>query len=179
MSRKTKIVRFRRARQDRASRSSLAFAAIVVLIAAVAFTGPLMWSPTREAVQVIEVADIAEASAVASVPDFECEVAYVNDGDTLRCGDGTRLRLHAIAARETDNSCSPGHPCPTASASFSRSALIDLAGRTITCNRTGTSHDRVTAICWNSAGIEINCAMVRSGAAVHWERFNRQEPICG
>ena len=49
---------------------------------------------------------------------------YVNDGDTLRCQDGRRVRLHAIAARETVGSCSPGHPCPSASASASKAALV-------------------------------------------------------
>lgn len=178
MSRKSNIVRFRRARQVRSRRSRLPFAAIVLLIAAVAFIGTLRWPPPRAAVQVSDAAQIAEASRVRSASEFECDVAYVNDGDTLRCRDGTRVRLHAIAARETDNSCSPGHPCPTASASLSRSSLIDLAGGKITCARTGTSHDRVTAICWNSSGVEINCAMVRSGAAALWDRFNQQEPIC-
>ena len=110
--------------------------------------------------------------------DFSCDVAHVNDGDTLRCDDGTRVRLHAIAARESDGSCSPGHPCPSASAATSQAALERLAGRRINCVQTGTSYRRVTAICDNEQGVEINCAMVRSGAAVIWDRFNRQEPIC-
>lgn len=86
--------------------------------------------------------------------------------------------LHAIAARETDNSCSPGHPCPTVSAATSTVALTRLAGDRITCLRTGQSYERVTAICHNTSGVEINCAMVDSGAAVLWEKFNRQRPIC-
>ncbi|WEK41171.1 MAG: hypothetical protein P0Y50_06075 [Candidatus Brevundimonas colombiensis] len=44
--------------------------------------------------------------------------------------------------------------------------------------QTGTSYSRVTAICDNEHGVEINCAMVRSEAVVIWDRFNRQEPIC-
>jgi len=109
---------------------------------------------------------------------FACEVAYVNDGDTLRCRDGTRVRIHAIAVRETDNSCSLGHPCPTASAAESKAALTRLAGSRITCVQIGTSFERVTAICRNASGVEINCAMVASGAAAVWDRFNRQSPIC-
>lgn len=110
--------------------------------------------------------------------DFSCDVSYVNDGDTLRCQDGRRVRLHAIAARETVGSCSPGHPCPSASASASKAALERLAGRHINCLQIGTSYNRVTAICDNEQGVVINCAMVRSGAAVIWDRFNRQESIC-
>lgn len=122
--------------------------------------------------------------AVADGPNtatsrFSCSVAYVNDGDTLRCEDGTRVRLHAVAARETDETCSPGHPCPAASAVSAKATLERLvAGSTITCSRTGRSYDRVTAICWTPAEVEVNCAMIESGTAVVWERFDRIAPIC-
>lgn len=110
---------------------------------------------------------------------FTCQVSSVTDGDTLRCGDGTRVRLHAIAARERDETCSPVHPCPTASAASATAKLEELAGgQALACRSTGTSYDRVTAICNNASGVEINCAMVRSGTAVVWERFNREAPIC-
>lgn len=61
-------------------------------------------------------------------PGFACQVSSVTDGDTLRCADGTRVRLHAIAARERDETCSPGHPCPTASAASATAKLAELAG---------------------------------------------------
>ena len=141
----------------------------VIAVAAVAFGATLMLPRT---------ADLVSIHADGTDEAFRCEVAYVNDGDTLRCQDGTRVRLHAISARETDGSCSPGHPCPDASASVSRAALTELAGSRITCVRTGTSFERVNAICRNTSDVEINCAMVESGAAAIWERFNRQEPIC-
>jgi endonuclease YncB( thermonuclease family) len=51
-------------------------------------------------------------------------------------------------------------------------------GQTLQCSQTGTSYDRVTAICRNEAKVEINCAMVRSGTAVIWPRFNAEQPIC-
>lgn len=112
-------------------------------------------------------------------PGFACQVSSVTDGDTLRCADGTRVRLHAIAARERDETCSPGHPCPTASGASATAKLAELAGgQTLACRSTGTSYDRVTAICNTASGVEINCAMVRSGTAVVWERFNRTTPIC-
>lgn len=59
---------------------------------------------------------------------FFCQVASVTDGDTLRCADGTRVRLHAVAARESDESCSPGHPCPSASGAAATATLRELAG---------------------------------------------------
>lgn len=141
----------------------------LLLVCAAVFAGAQMFP---------EIGSALSPAPAQSARDFRCQVASITDGDTLRCQDGTRIRLHAIAARETDGSCSPGHPCPSASASVSREALTRLAGREIECDRVGTSYNRVTAICWNSAGVEINCAMVRSGAAALWDRFNRQEPIC-
>jgi len=61
---------------------------------------------------------------------------------------------------------------------MSRAALTELAGRRITCVQTGTSYERVNAICRNASGVEINCAMVERGAALVWDRFNRQRAIC-
>lgn len=145
------------------------FVLLVVVVAIVAFVVTMLW-PRQGGAPV--------ALAAAPAYDFACDVAYVNDGDTLRCNDGTRVRLHAIAAREMDNTCSPGHPCPAASARGSKAALERLAGSRITCIRTGQSYERVTAICHNVTGVEINCAMVESGAAEVWDKFNRQRAIC-
>ncbi|MEO7468507.1 MAG: hypothetical protein ABIV36_15945, partial [Sphingobium limneticum] len=105
--------------------------------------------------------------------DFECQVEKITDGDTLRCADGTRIRLHAVAARESDETCRPGHPCPSASAASATAKLSDLAyGQTLRCERVGSSYNRVTAICRNEDNIEINCAMVQSGTAIIWPRYN-------
>ena len=110
---------------------------------------------------------------------FVCDVAYVTDGDTLRCEDGTRIRLHAVAAREADETCSPGHPCPTASAASATAELRRLASnRRLSCERIGQSYNRITAICWTPTDVEINCAMIRSGTTVVWDRFNRERAIC-
>lgn len=114
-----------------------------------------------------------------NVDQFFCNVASVTDGDTLRCDDGTRVRLHAVAARERDESCSPGHPCPAASGAAATAMLRRLAGgQGLQCTPTGTSYNRVTAICSNEAGVEVNCAMVQSGTAVVWPRYNSEKPIC-
>lgn len=34
-----------------------------------------------------------------------CIVVYVTDGDTLRCTDGTRIRIAGIEAREKSGRC--------------------------------------------------------------------------
>lgn len=173
MKRVPKAVSYRRwpkrRSRESAKRSTANFIAMVAVVAMAAFAGTIMWPRSAE---------LTSAQAGTADYDFACDVEYVNDGDTLLCRDGTRVRLHAIAARETDNSCSPGHPCPTVSAATSTAALTRLAGDRITCLRTGQSYQRVTAICHNTSGVEINCAMVESGAALIWDRFNRQKPIC-
>jgi len=110
---------------------------------------------------------------------FECPVSSITDGDTLRCSGGTRIRLHAVAARESDETCRPGHPCPAASGASATARLTELAaGQTLRCEQTGESYDRVTAICRNEADVEINCAMVESGTTLIWPKYDRQRRIC-
>lgn len=96
-----------------------------------------------------------------------------------RAVDRAPVRLHAVAARERDETCQPGHPCPDASGASATAKLTELAmGQTLPCRQAGTSYDRVTAICRNQARVEVNCAMVRSGTAVIWPRFAAEQPIC-
>lgn len=124
-------------------------------------------------------ATFSSGSGQTAAGDFSCRVASITDGDTLRCWDGTRIRLHAVAARESDETCSPGHPCPNASGAAATAKLSELAsGQTLQCSSTGTSYNRVTAICLNESTIEINCAMVQSGTAMIWPKFNAQRAIC-
>ena len=111
---------------------------------------------------------------------FRCKVTGVHDGDgPIYCAEGMKIRLTAVAARELDGSCSPGHPCPSASAEAATEELKRLAiGQTLACEATGTSYGRVTAWCWRADGREINCAMVRSGKAEYWRKFDPDERLC-
>ena len=169
MRKRARVISYRRGVARRSQQNRGGLVATAAVVAVTAFTGTLFW-PRAETHN-------KTARAVAAY-DFACDVAYVHDGDTLRCSDGTRVRLHAIAARETNNSCSPGHPCPDASHAVSKAALERLAGSRITCVQVGKSYERVTAICQNARGIEINCAMVEGGAAAIWDRYDRQRRIC-
>ena len=173
MKKASKVVPYhrwpKRRSREPAKQPDVKFISTIALVAVAAFAGTMLWPRSAE---------LTSAQAAIPAYDFACDVAYVNDGDTLRCQDGTRVRLHAIAARETNGSCSPGHPCPAASAAMSRAALTELAGSRITCIQTGTSYERITAICRNAFNVEINCAMVERGAALVWDRFNRQRAIC-
>jgi len=173
-----------RPRPSRRPRRQAPFWLTVVGVALVAFLVTLNWPLTERlappAARLWEtVGSRLDQPAEPEAQRFACVVARITDGDTLRCQDGTRIRLHAVAARETDETCSPGHPCPAASAAAATRALQRLAeGQTLSCKPTGRSYDRITALCWTPQGEEINCAMVRSGTTVVWERFNRETPIC-
>jgi len=122
----------------------------------------------------------AQTESLLVDPDrFSCEVSSITDGDTFRCSDGTRVRLHAVAARESDETCSPGHPCPSASAASATRTLTEIVeGKTLSCEKTGTSYNRVTAVCWTPTNREVNCAMIQSGTTVIWDRFNRHRQLC-
>ena len=169
----------RQRRRDRPWTKDLVFILTVALVGLMAFYVTLNWSQVEDPLS----AQTAIAAVPVAIPDratLACAVAYINDGDTLRCRDGTRIRLHAVAAREADETCSTGHPCPAATAASATHELTRLAAaRTIRCQPTGRSYDRVTAICWTPEGVEINCAMIRSGTALVWEKFERQAPLCG
>ncbi len=149
-------------------------AAKVYAVAVVLFIGTFcavfFWSKAER---------LARPSSLPSASSFECQVSSITDGDTLRCSDGTRVRLHAVAARESDETCRPGHPCPSASGAAATAMLRQLAsGQTIQCEQTGTTYNRVAAICRNEADTEINCAMVNSGTALIWPRYNAERAIC-
>jgi len=168
----------RQRRRDRPWTSDLGFILTVALVGLMAFYVTLNWSQVDDPLP----AQTAIAAVPAAIPGratLACAVASINDGDTLRCRDGTRIRLHAVAAREADETCSIGHPCPAATAAAATHELARLAAaRTIRGQPTGRSYDRVTAICWTPEGEEINCAMIRSGTALVWEKFERQAPLC-
>jgi endonuclease YncB( thermonuclease family) len=125
-------------------------------------------------------------AAPAAAGRFVCTATKVHDGDgPIWCaergvdGKPIKVRLTAIAAREIDGTCSPGHPCPRASGAAARDALARLAlGRRLRCEATGVSYGRVTAWCWTPSGVELNCAMVKSGTALRWDKYDRRRRLC-
>ena len=126
--------------------------------------------------------------SVASGETFRCTPTHVYDGDgPIWCAEGPKIRLAGIAAREIDNSCSPGHPCPKATGIQARDALVRLVGTpigtgpkghilvkgpTMTCTSTGNAKgSRTGAWCISPRGGDINCAMVKNGMAARWDKF--------
>ena len=120
------------------------------------------------------------AAKITSGTSFTCTATKVHDGDgPIHCAEGPKVRLQAIAAREIDESCRRGHPCPAASGAAARAALEKLAvGQVLTCEATGDSYNRVTAWCRTAAGIDLSCAMVQGGYALRWERYDPENRLC-
>jgi len=113
-----------------------------------------------------------EFNQMKSNQAFACTVASITDGDTLRCTDGTRVRIAGINAREHDDTCDPGAPCPDASADQGTATLTALAsGQVLSCQANGTTYNRIAAFCRTAAGIDLSCAMLESGTAARWDRY--------
>lgn len=109
---------------------------------------------------------------------FTCTVAYVHDGDTLRCQDGTRVRLQAIDTPEMPGACQQGRKYVEGDPYAAKAALIrTINGRTLRCEKTGMSYNRVTAWC-SAGGVDLSCSMVRSGHAVRLPQYDRQRRLC-
>ncbi|WP_380784837.1 thermonuclease family protein [Sphingomonas sp. R86521] len=116
--------------------------------------------------------------------EFACTVEGVHDGDgPIYCleqdaeGRRIKIRLSGIAAREIDETCRPGQPCPEASAQDARQELLRLTtGRVLQCRREGRSYARTVAQC-SIDGVDLACAMIRSGKALRWERYDRERRL--
>ncbi len=138
----------------------------------------------------------AFAAIVAAGSSFTCTPVRVWDGDgPIWCAEGPKIRLAGIAAREIDGSCKPGHPCPRASGTVARDALVRLVGTATGRSREGhvlvrgkplrcVSHGsgkgaRTAATCLTAGGVDIGCAMVSGGFAVRWAQYERRRKVCG
>lgn len=120
---------------------------------------------------------------------FECTPIAVWDGDgPIWCAEGPRVRLAGVAAREIDNSCRPGHPCPATPGLEARDHLVRLLGGPrgrmttghirvqagmMSCTSDGSAGgNRTAAWCTLADGSDLNCRMVQSVAA-RWPRYWR------
>ena len=118
---------------------------------------------------------------------FTCTAIAVWDGDgPIWCAEGPKVRIAGVAAREIDNSCRPGHPCPTISGIEARDRLVRLFGgargmlptghigvrsTAMSCVSAGSANgDRTAAWCNSPAIGDLSCAVVQSGGAAVWPR---------
>lgn len=121
---------------------------------------------------------------------FTCTPIAVWDGDgPIWCSEGPRIRLSGIAAREMDETCSAGHPCPTITGLKARDKLVRLLGGArgtrstghiivnappLKCMSKGNGvGSRTAAFCQRQDGVDLSCAMVAGGWALRWDRYWR------
>lgn len=127
-------------------------------------------------------------AVIAAGQSFSCTPTAVWDGDgPIWCAEGPKIRLSGIAARETDGICKPNHPCPSASGKTPRDKLVQFLGGprgtlptghvqvkapAMRCLSDGSAGgSRTAAWCVTGSGLDLNCAMVRSGVALRWSRY--------
>jgi endonuclease YncB( thermonuclease family) len=130
------------------------------------------------------------AAALSVGLAFTCTPVRVWDGDgPVWCAEGPRVRLAGVAARETDGTCRPRHPCPPASAAAARDALVRLlggargrspeghvivSGPRLTCRSAGSAGGGRTAAWCRGPGLgDLSCAMVRTRTVARWPRYWR------
>jgi endonuclease YncB( thermonuclease family) len=96
--------------------------------------------------------------------------AYVTDGDTFRCADGTRVRVAGVDANEMNGACH--NVCAAMNAKQARDYAASLImGRTIRCESVGTSYKRIVARCTLPDHRSLSYALIAHGAAVRWDRY--------
>lgn len=119
--------------------------------------------------------------AIAQGVEFTCIASLVWDGDgPIWCDEVARIRLAGISARELDNSCRNGHPCPAATGIAVRDHLVLLLGgglgmatdghvrvrATLHCPSTGSAGgQRTGAWCKTDDGDDLSSRMVKDGFA--------------
>lgn len=125
---------------------------------------------------------------IAAGAMFTCTPIAVWDGDgPIWCSEGPHVRISGIAAREMDDSCRDAQPCPDASATAARDALVGLFGGArgtlptghiqvraapMSCLSTGPAGGtRTAAWCRLPDGRDLSCAMVATGTVLRWQRY--------
>jgi endonuclease YncB( thermonuclease family) len=128
------------------------------------------------------------AKALAAGATFTCTPVAVWDGDgPVWCAEGPKIRLAGVAAREIDNSCKPGHPCPAINGVAARDRLVRLFGGSsgtlqtshvrvrsaaMRCRSNGSAGGhRTAARCYSPVFGDLSCAVVRAGGAARWQRY--------
>lgn len=118
---------------------------------------------------------------------FRCSVLSVYDGDgPIACSEvdldsqPVLIRLRGIEAREIDNTCHQFDLCPDASGLAAKAELTRLAAGRLDCMSFGpTSFGRVSALCRTADGVDLTCAMLKSGMAARWAEYDPERRLVG
>ena len=112
---------------------------------------------------------------------FPCTVVKVMDGDgPVICeeqdqsGRQVQVRLRGIEARDGDGNCRIAQGCPDMNWEEAKAVLIRVAGARMNCVSRDAYRDRVDASCSTLSGVDVNCELVKMGAAVRWPEFDRE-----
>jgi endonuclease YncB( thermonuclease family) len=112
---------------------------------------------------------------------FPCTVLRVMDGDgPVICaeedqeGRQVHVRMRGIEARDGDGGCRLAQGCPEMSWEEGRAVLTRVAGARMDCTSYGGYRDRVDAFCSTPQGVDVNCELVKMGAAVRWPEFDSE-----
>ncbi len=112
---------------------------------------------------------------------FPCTVVKVMDGDgPVICeeqdqlGRQVQVRLRGIEARDGDGNCRIAQGCPQMNWQEARAVLIRIAGARMNCVSHDAYRDRVDSFCSTLSGADVNCELVKMGAAVRWPEFDRE-----
>jgi hypothetical protein len=132
----------------------------------------------------------AVAQVVSAGRTFTCTPTAVWDGDgPILCAEGPKIRIAGVAAREIDDSCRPGQPCPPVTGVEARDRLVSLFGGArgtlphghikvrapaMTCMSDGSAGgSRTAAWCRSPTFGDLSCAVTARGGAVRWSRYWR------
>lgn len=128
----------------------------------------------------IETVDTATGRA------FPCTVLKVMDGDgPIICeekdqeGRQVQVRLRGIEARDGDGDCRIAQACPEMNWQEAKAVLTRIAAARMNCVSYGAYRDRVDAFCSTPEGVDVNCELVKMGAAVRWPEFDSEGRLLG
>ena len=97
--------------------------------------------------------------------------ASIIDGDTLEI-HGQRIRLSAIDAPESGQTCADANGKPWRCGTFAARAMDDLAGgKTLTCDPVDVDrYNRIVAVCY-AGQTDVGAALVRAGLAMAYRKY--------
>jgi len=134
----------------------------VVCAAVIGFFAPDIWSFT---------ASSRSAAVVASrAPETIVGRASVIDGDTLEI-HGTRIRLHAIDAPESGQSCVVAGKATRCGQEAALALAAEIGNKTVSCTPTDRDrYGRTVAIC-HAGERNLNAWMVAEGWAIAYRQY--------
>ncbi len=86
------------------------------------------------------------------------------DGDTVRCAGPTKQAVRLFGVFSDDYT-----PADTTA----KAALGPLGEGGLMCEPRGASYNRIVAVCYNGAGVDIGGDLIKRGLATEWCSYSR------